>query len=665
MPQLDSVSNIPIVLKFTDTPLKTILDAVSKASGINFLYDEKAETTKRVTVDFSKVDLSQVLDYLMMQTKHFYKVLDSHTVIVVPDSKQKRDEYQDQVIRTFYLSNADAKDVFQLVRSILQAKKMAMNQDLNSITIEDSPEVVAICQRIIEDNDKCKGEIVVDILLLEVAQNWERHIGIDLSQKGFTIGPKNNLTVDSNGNPTGFAAAGSSGTGGPPVPLNELGNTLSHGLWIGPVPNFVVNLLMTDNQSQVLAKPQLRVMEGQKASVHIGQKLPIANATQYLGTSTGTTNYTPSVSYTYIDIGVKIEIEPKVHHNKEVTIKLKAEVTSHAGDVKPPTGSLTGPQPILGTRDITTVIRLQDGETSLMAGLIEKDESNDKSGTPGLSEIPGLGRLFSDTDKTKNTTDVVMMLTPHILRMPNITEDDVKAVWVGTADHPSLKDFGSSTFAKPAAPAEQPPAAKPEEKAPEKQPAKVPEKQAEKPAEKQPEKPAEKPAEKQPDQPQKAAAGQPAAQPAAQTVKLIVSPANADAKQGDAVVLNMVLVGAKELKSVHAEMDFPTDLLQFQGADEGTFFKLGGAPTSFVARETKPGLIAIDLARTDGSGAVGSGLMARVRFTALKAGIAKANFGTGQGVDASGNATPLSPAVSVISVAAAPPPPAAAGAKGE
>ena len=650
VPQLDPASNIPIVLKFTDTPIKTILDAVSKASGINFLYDEKADLNKRVTVDFAKVDLAQVMDYLMMQSKHFFKVLDPHTLIIVPDNKQKRDEYTDQVIRTFYLSNADAKDVFQLVRSILQARKMAMNQDLNSITIQDSPEVVAIAQHIIEDNDKSKGEVVVDVELLEVDSNLTRQLGINLSTGNFTIGPGHNLTKDTSGNITGIGS-------GPPIPLNELGRTLSHGLYIYPIPNLLAEMLLTSGSSQILAKPQLRVMEGQKAMVHIGDKYPIPTANTY-ATTTATTNYTPITSYTYQDIGVKIEIEPKVHHNREITIKLKVDVSSISGSVG--AGTATNPaQPIIGTRESNSVIRLEDGETSLMAGLIDNETRRSLNGTPGLSEIPILRRLFSQTQDDKKSTDVVMLLTPHIIRMPNITETDLKPLWVGTADNPKLGgEAGSSWGPSPFKPVQgQSAAATPKSE------------------DKGQAVPDVKPQDKGqavPDAKASTGTSAPAEDSAKSTaiagtsVRLMLSPTNLTVKPGETVLLNLVAVGAQDVKNMHLEMDYPSDVLKFQGADEGTFLKLGGTGTSFVADERRPGFAVMDTGRASG-GAAGSGLLARVRFTAVKPGQANINFGVATATGSTGISATLPPMSATVTVAdgagAAPAVPAVSAAK--
>jgi len=637
VPQLDPASNIPIVLKFTDTPVKTILEAVSKASGINFLYDEKADVGKRVTVDFAKVDLSQVMDYLMMQSKSFFKVLDPHTLIIIPDTKQKRDEYTDQVIRTFYLSNADAKDVFQLVRSILQARKMAMNQDLNSITIQDSPDVVAICQRIIEDNDKSKGEVAVDVELLEVDSTLLRQLGINITATSFTIGPKSNLTTDATtGAITGIG-------NGAPVPLNELGRTLSHSLYISPVPNFVADLLLNTSNAQILAKPQLRVMEGQKAMVHIGDKYPIPTSNTYTPTTT-TTSYTPITSYTYQDIGVKIEIEPKVHHNHEITIKLKVDVSAISGSVGG--GTANNPaQPIIGTRESNSVIRLEDGETSMMAGLISKEERTTLNGVPGLSEIPILRRLFGTTKDEGKKTDVVMLLTPHIIRMPNITEKDLKPLWVGTADNPKLKgeantSWARSPFAEKKGTGAAPPAAgaAPPVEAPKTAPGAgtgagatvAPGASGAVPV-------------KPPD------IAAPGTQASASPMRIMLSPTTLVAKPGEPVILNLVVVGAQEVKAVHLEMQYPADTLKFQGADEGTFFKMGGGASTFSAQESRPGVVTLDLGRNDGASS-GSGLAGRIRLTAAKPGQARVNFGSGTATTSSGQSLPVTPMFASVSV---------------
>lgn len=652
--KLDPKSNIPIVLKFTGAPIKTVLDALSKASGVNFLYDEKVDSAKKITVDFSNITLESALDFIMMQSKHFYKVLDPHTLIVVPDNKQKREEYDEQVMRTFYLSNADAKDVFQLVRSIIQGKKMAMNQDLNSITIKDSPETVALAQRIIEANDKSKGEVAIDVELVEINSDKTRNIGLDLTTKTFQIGPKYNVEFDDGGLPTGWADST------PPVPINRF-DQFSKGLWVGPIPNIVVNLILSDSESKVLARPQVRALEGKKAQVHIGDRVPIPTANLSYQTGGVGTNYVPMTSYTYQDVGVKIELEPKVHHNKEVTMKLTAEVSAVTGTVA---GSgFTPDQPIIGTRKFQSEIRLEDGETSMLAGLIRDEDRTAISGIPFLSEIPFLKYLFSGTTTQKKRTDVIVLLTPHIIRMPNITEDDLKPLWVGTEDRPAIQGFRETSFQQGPFDGAPPPAGdeKPKEKA------------DEKPKEKEEVKPEETPVpeevigpdgeEEGPDEdadeevpPEKGGAegGKEEGEKPAQQARIIVSPTNFQASANSSAIVNLVVVGATNIKGVRVELDFPTDILKFEGAEEGTFLKMGGGQTSFAAQEARPGLVTMEMGRTDPASSSGSGLIARVRFRALKPGQARVNFGTIQYTDASGQPATVPGASSVINVVGAP-----------
>jgi general secretion pathway protein D len=618
-PMIDPASNIPLVLKFNNATLKTILDAISKGSGVNFVYDEKAELSKKISVDFAKINMEQSLDYIMQQTKHFYKVLDPHTLIVVPDTKQKREEYEEQVMRTFYLSNADAKEVFQLIRTIIQGKKMAMNKDLNSITIKDAPETVALCQKIIEANDKSVGEVVVDVELLEVNSTKLKTLGIDLTTKNMTIGPEYNMSKDKDGNVTGIGS-------GPPIPLGKIDAAYKGLLYAFPIPNLIVKYLMTDTDSQVLAKPQLRVMEGKKASVHIGDRMPIPSSTSIYSTTTTTSNYVPTTTFTYQDVGVKIEIEPRVHHNREVSLKVTAEVSSVTGYVTSDS-ALTAAQPIIGTRKVQTEIRLEDGESSLLAGLLREEDQNALSGVPGLGEIPILRRLFGTSDTKKISTDVVMLLTPHIIRMPNITEDDMKSLWVGTEARPKLQGYrGETSFMpSPFEGGEGGEAVSQEE---------TPEGDAESESDPEAEKEKEPKKEENPNV----------------NAKILMNPNSLSIKAGDSATLSVVIVGVKDGKSVRIDADFPTDVLSFGGAEEGTFFKIGGAASSFQSNEGPPGMIVANISKTGEGSASGSGLLVRYKFKALKPGTARVNVGTVQLMDSNGGAQTLPPVSCVVTV---------------
>lgn len=616
---LDPKSNVPLVLKFNNAPLSTVLDAISKASGVNFVYDEKAEKDKKISVDFSKINMEQALDYIMQQTKHFYKVLDPHTLIIVPDNKQKREEYEEQVMKTFYLSNADAKEVFQLLRSIIQGKKMAMNKDLNSITIKDNPETVALCEKIIEANDKSVGEVVVDVQLLEVNSTKLRNLGIDLTSKALTIGPESHLIKDKDGNYTGFGS-------GKPVELGKIDAVYKGTLFAFPIPNIIVNFLLQDSDSQILAKPQLRVMEGKKAQVHIGDRVPIPTSSYvYPGTTTQTT-YVPTTTYTYQDVGVKIEIEPRVHHNREISLKVTAEVSSVTGYIES-SSVLQSAQPIIGTRKVQTEIRLEDGESSLLAGLFREEDSNSYSGVPGIGNIPILRRLFGNTNSQKKSTDVVLILTPHIIRTPNITAEDLKALWVGTEQRPKLQGYRETSFMPSPFEKDESESMENFEPPSEEQSAPVEESKKE-------EKKEEK---KQEENPNKNA-------------KILMNPTNVNMNAGNVTTLTVVIVGVKDGKSARVELEFPNDILSFEGSEEGTFFKLGGGETSFQANEGPPGMVVATISKVGESSASGSGVLLKYRFKALKPGTARVSVTSVVLTDSSNNPQTIGGASSVINV---------------
>ncbi len=433
-PRLSASSNIPIVLRFKDETARKIYDALSKASGVNFIYDERLDLNKKISIDLAEVTFEQALNTLMTMNKHFYKIWDDNAILIADDNQQKHKEYDDLVIQTFYLSNADVKDVQVLLRTLLDARQLAQNDRLNAITIRDTPERVAVAQKIIEVNDKAKSELIIDVELLEVDRSLLRSLGIDLFGPGGGSGK----------------SIGISYGGGNSIPLNNLDLLKQAGSYlIGPIPGVMINFLKTDTDAQVLAKPQVRVSEGEKAMVRIGDRIPIPTTTFNAAPTVGGTVGVPITSFTYQNVGINLDLEPRVHHNKEVTLKLKVEVSSVAGTVQAG-GGLT--QPIIGTREIDTTIRLKDGETNLLAGLIREEERKSLSGVAGLSDIPMLKRLFGTTTTEVTTTDIVLTLTPHIIRTPDVTVEDLLPLWVGTEQNIALRGasrqsaFGLSPF---------------------------------------------------------------------------------------------------------------------------------------------------------------------------------------------------------------------------
>jgi general secretion pathway protein D len=426
-PVLNPRSDKPISLEFPQpVSLFSIYRALGQAFGINVLFDPNLRD-QEISIDLKDVTAQAALETLMRAAGHFYKVMDEHSIIIAQDTPQNRRTYEDLVIQTFFLSNAEVKDMLTILRSLIDARKIATNEQLNAIILRDTADKVKVAERIIEANDKSKAEVVVDIELLQINSQKLRDLGVALSS--YSIGQQ--LSVPS-GTTTGTGGTGGTGGGTTTTPsgirLSDL-QFINQSNWFLTLPNFVYNFVKQNTDAQLLAKPQLRISEGEKANLVIGDKVPIPLTTfntQNAGNSGG---IIPITSFQYQDVGIKIELEPRVHHNQEVTLKMKIEVSNLNGNVA---GSNGESQPIIGTRMIDSVIRLKDGETNFLAGLLRTDESSTDRGIPGLSEIPLLGRLFSNKRQEGARTDVILTMTPHIVRNAEITQEDLLPIWVGT-----------------------------------------------------------------------------------------------------------------------------------------------------------------------------------------------------------------------------------------
>jgi general secretion pathway protein D len=427
-PQLNPASTEPITLTFPrETNVKDIYRALGNAYGINILYDQ-AVKDDRITIELHDVTAQAALERVMQAANHFYKVLDEKTIIVVPDNPQARRDYEDLVIRTFYLSNGDAEQVTNVVRTMIEARNVFPLKALNAITIRDTADKVRIAEKIIEANDKAKAEVVVTVELVQLDLNRVRDIGFAVGGfptasgvAGATTVPVLGSAVDDKGNRLQV-------TGGTIDQLRDaltggFRNTLSFTL-----PQATYGLLKTLGNSELLANPELRISEGEKATLHIGQRIPVPVSTftsAVTGTQGGT--FAPVTSYQYQDVGIKVAMEPRVHHNQEVTLKLTVEVSN--------LGARIEGQPSFATRTIESTIRLKDGETNFLAGLIQSTLEEGETKTPFLGDLPFIGRLFTNSHRSEIRTDLVLTMTPHIIRMPNITEDDLAPMWVGTTNN--------------------------------------------------------------------------------------------------------------------------------------------------------------------------------------------------------------------------------------
>lgn len=419
-PQLNPASDQPISLTFPhETPIKEIYKALGNAFGINILFDQ-AIKDDRIAIELKDVTAQEALERVMQAANHFYKALDEHTIIVVPDNPQARRDYEDLVIRTFYLSNGDAEQVTNVVRTMIEARNVFPLKALNAITIRDTADKVRIAEKIIEANDKAKAEVVVDVELLQIDLDKSQNIGAVVTGLGGTV-----------------ATSGTTNDKGETIPgsIETLRGIRASSLNF-TIPTLSYNLLKSIGNTETLANPELRISEGEKATLHIGQRVPVPVTTFTTGVQNGNLGSLPATSFNYQDVGIKVAIEPRVHHNREVTLKLTVEV-SDIGASKDVGGGTQIPSFI--TRTIEATIRLKDGETNFLAGLIQQTDSDANARTPFLGDIPILGRLFTQNTASHRRTDLMLTMTPHIIRIPDITEDDVAPMWVGTQSNLSFR----------------------------------------------------------------------------------------------------------------------------------------------------------------------------------------------------------------------------------
>ncbi|MFN2386787.1 MAG: secretin N-terminal domain-containing protein [Thermoanaerobaculia bacterium] len=424
-PMLEPASEKPISLNFPQPkPLKQIYQSLAAAAGINVIFDPQLKDDN-VAIVLTNIEFQRALETLMRQENHFYKIVDEKTILIAADTPANRKTYEDLVIRTFYLSNADVQDVANAMRAILQTTRIHPNKADNSITLRDTADKVAIAERIVEQNDKQLAEVVVDVELLQINSTKVQDLGVVLSAYS------TRATAPAPGGTTNFGNEVPEGT----FTWDQL-KDLSIRSFGFTLPSITYNLIKNNTDAELLAKPQLRISEGKKAQLVIGDRVPIPTTTFNTGTTVGG-NIVPVTSFQYQDVGIKIEVEPRVHHNKEVTLKLIIEVSQVTDRIE--VGGGQPPQPVIGTRTISSEIRLKDGETNFLAGLFRTDKSSRTDSVPFLGDIPVLGRLFSKKFSDNRSTDLVLTLTPHIIRIPDITEADLEPVYVGTDSNISFQ----------------------------------------------------------------------------------------------------------------------------------------------------------------------------------------------------------------------------------
>jgi len=403
---------LPASLVFRDASVRDVYTVIARFANVNIIFDPTFRDD-RITIDLSNVTLDQALAAISSATRNFYKVTTQRTVTVIPDTAAKRREYEDEIVRTFYLSNADLKETIDMLRIVVDARRIAPLTATNALTIKDTPERVATAGRIIQAIDKARPEVVIDVELLEVDRTKLLEYGLQVASPG---SPGINGTVDVNRDK---------------LTLQNLVNLTQSDIILTGLPALYYRLLKTDANTRTLANPQLRTSEGMVAQARFGEQIPVP-VTTFAPIATGGVAQQPITSFQYQNVGVNIDITPRTHHDDDVSLALKVVVNAQLG-----TGF--GGLPTFANREITTSIRLRDGETNLLAGLIRDDERTTMEGIPGLSDVPVVGRLFARNHKETLQSDIVLTLTPHIIRVLDLSADDLRPFRVtGDANAPLI-----------------------------------------------------------------------------------------------------------------------------------------------------------------------------------------------------------------------------------
>jgi len=453
--ELAPIANTPITLKLSEDT-KTIYETIGKLAGINVLFDPDY-TSRRIRVELNGVTLQEALEITALESKTFWRPVTPNTIFVAADTPAKRKEIEQSVIRTFYLSNLsqpnELQDLVNILRTLLDTQRLQQFPSQQAIVVRGTPDQIALAEKLIDDLDKSRPEVVVDVVIMQVQRNKLRNLGITPpTTASVTLVDNTSTTTSASGTNAGTGNGTVSTTTGSTTGTINL-NTLAHlnaTNFQVTIPPATANFLYTDSDTKILQQPQIRALDGQKASLKIGERVPVATGSFQPGIGGVGINPLVNTQFNYIDVGVNIDVTPHVHGTDEVTLKLAMDIS--AVDSYQNIGGIQ--QPVIGQRKIEHEIRMREGEANIMGGILEENESKSINGIPGLASIPFFRYFFSSETKQRTDNELVFMLIPHIVRAQDVFDSNTRAIDVGTANSISLH-----RTSPPAA--EQPPAIHP------------------------------------------------------------------------------------------------------------------------------------------------------------------------------------------------------------
>ncbi len=550
--ELTLTSKQPITLRFQNARLKEVFDLLSKLSGINILFDPEVRDDT-ISVFIKDAPFHRALDLLLATNRLFMKRISKDTIIIIPKTKPKMDQYQDLLIRTFYLSNMKAKDMVNLLRAMLDTKRVYVNEELNAIVLRDTPDKVKLAEKVIEANDRNVAEVIFDVEILEVNRTKSQKYGWYFSPSQISAGLYN--------------------LGGSAVTAEQL-KSLGPSAYLFTLPKVVVDFMKQESDAQTLANPRIRVVGNKSAKVNIGDRVPIllsTTTTPVTGVTAGAVTTTTSIEYR--DVGIKLTVEPDVHLNNDVTLKLSLEVTS-LGDLVDLGGGLK--QFRFGTRSTETVLNLQDSEIVIIGGLIRDEERKSITKVPGLGDAPVLGKLFSSTSKEKIKTDILLTITPHIIRTLETPDKELQTFWSGTEESYATKPL----FIAPEEGTKPPPL---------------------------------------PPEP----SGQKEKSPEPKAILEFI-PSDYKVKLGEVIEIKLSATGVKNLHDASATIIYDPKILELKAILEGEFLKREGNPLALITSDiSRTGVVDVHLSKIGKEeGISGSGVLFTLTFLAKAPGTA-------------------------------------------
>lgn len=417
VPRLHTRDNRPVTLQFRDANTKMVFEVLSRQTGINFVFDKDVRSDGKTTIFVQQVPIEQAIELVLGQNQLSRQVLSENMVLIYPNTAQKQKDYQDQIVKTIYLTNADPKQAQNLLKTVLNAKTLFIDERSNQIVIRDTPETVRMAEKLLASLDLTEPEVMMEVEVLEITRSRLQELGINF--------------------PTGLSATATP-LSGDTLHLSDLRKQNADTIAISSV-SASVDLLKQVGFTNVLASPRIRARNREKARILIGSRVPVITNT-VTPVSTGAPVVTGSVQY--LDVGLTLEVEPTVHLDGDVAIKISLEVSSILKEVPGPNGSLAYQ---IGTRDASTLLRLRDGETQILAGLINDQDTHNSNHIPGLGDIPIVGRLFGSQRDTTDKTEIVLSITPRVIRSQPRPSSDATEFWYGTESSVRTAPFGAAS----------------------------------------------------------------------------------------------------------------------------------------------------------------------------------------------------------------------------